>query len=1090
MASRRSSVCALRVGFTLSALLSSLLAGCGGGQEDFGPTRTFTAKSAGTTTNADSSSSNAAATTAPGAPAAAKSSPDAEPPATAAQSPGQTVPKADAKTESSAEAANPAAQESKPTNAKSPNAVAKNESKDAAIRDAIAPQSTPQQSDAPTPAKSDGATPNKSDSAASGEPVARQPLSMELREWLLAKRRQAVSRDGLWLLTAADFSKLSLHDLRTGQLSRELFGSADPVSALAIAPQREWVVGAAEAGWVRLWTLDVPLGMDRFARDVFRATQASQRGIDTEQNGVWSLVLSPKSDWVLTGGEDGTLRKTLVQPANAASDTDGDAAHQPLARWTLTLGDKVEAHSGTVTALDVSADVAWAVSGGTDQAVRLWNSQTLVAVQTWSEMATPISDVAVSANGKVVAAAGTDKAVRWWSVEAESAGETKSPDQSTKDANSQSDDNSATTSAADKETKKPASMKSGKAGTKEKDAKPQNLLEHPGVVRVVAVSPDGRLVATGCQDKIVRVWNLATRQVVEKYEGLKDAVVEVRFVDGDKKLFFRDRSGIAILKPRARRDSNDDDIIQPPEAERPIQFATPASLLSVEAVAGRSATEELDNVEVVQWLSALRNANSREARVAARQELLKATLGASADDPALKAAQVAALEKQLATATSDSAKADLKRQISRLKTVAVSQERTEQPKLLGTLTTAFPFQAGASVQLSLPGDGELLLATAKPSVRRDDDGRRQSSLSPGQLWVWDTATQQPLRHWDKLPTSVDAAWFVDSTSEFVASNGDLFCLPTGLAQTVNVGVSERISALAVSPNGKTIAVGSVGVPQAATKVLRLVDATTHQELQALEAFEGWVTAVTFAPDGTSLAVAVRERQRHRLLILSASTFEITAIIEEPAHSSPWLQGGATTTQDRGLTTLVFSADGRSLVTHGSYGSEDYRLTLWTKKTGKWLKDASVSSKANQPLIDDARTPSPLWFVGGRSTQLAAVTSKGLGIVDTSNGRLVRSVELRDGFKNRDLLTWSADGTWLAQGDEAGQVTLWNLRSEKEGAYFSAQLGPLKSLALAHDGRLLATLGEENKLHLWNLESWVPKNRIAAKPKTTKSTASE
>jgi WD40 repeat protein len=106
-------------------------------------------------------------------------------------------------------------------------------------------------------------------------------------------------------------------------------------------------------------------------------------------------------------------------------------------------------------------------------------------------------------------------------------------------------------------------------------------------------------------------------------------------------------------------------------------------------------------------------------------------------------------------------------------------------------------------------------------------------------------------------------------------------------------------------------------------------------------------------------------------------------------------------------------------------------------------------------------------------------------VETSNGRLLRSVELKNGPKDRCPIAWSADGNWLAQGDETGQITLWNLRSDKEAATFPAQLGPVKSLALSHDGRVLATLGEENKLHLWNLEGWQPKNRLAAKPKTKK-----
>ena len=93
--------------------------------------------------------------------------------------------------------------------------------------------------------------------------------------------------------------------------------------------------------------------------------------------------------------------------------------------------------------------------------------------------------------------------------------------------------------------------------------------------------------------------------------------------------------------------------------------------------------------------------------------------------------------------------------------------------------------------------------------------------------------------------------------------------------------------------------------------------------------------------------------------------------------------------------------------------------------------------------------------------------------------MVRGVDLKDGPRERGPYAWSGDGNWLAQGDN---VALWNLRTDKEPGYFTAHLGPVKALTLSHDGQTLATLGEENQLHVWNLASWQPKNRVIAKAK--------
>ncbi|MBC7818334.1 MAG: WD40 repeat domain-containing protein, partial [Planctomycetaceae bacterium] len=597
----------------------------------------------------------------------------------------------------------------------------------------------------------------------------------------------------------------------------------------------------------------------------------------------------------------------------------------------------------------------------------------------------------------------------------------------------------------------------------------------------------------------VRVWDLATGQIVEKHDGSKDAVVEVRFLEGDKRLLIRDRAGVVRIKPRTRVSTGDDDP-PPQDIERAFQFITPPAIWNAGGESIPAATENGDAAERVQSQSELRNAASREARAAARQSLLKAKDPAAEESEVAKAAQVAALEKQLASAASDAFKADLKKQISRLKTVPVSQERTERPKLMGTLTTSFQFVAGPAsqnrtgprtVQLVIHGDAESLTATtSSASYDMDDERRKPADSAASQLWVWDIATQSLLRHWDDLRSAVGTCVFVDSTNQVLSSSGQVFSLPTGESRSLSSLAPETISAIATAPDSRHLAIGYAGSVQATTSVLRLFETATLQEIKSHETYEGLTTAIAFAPDGTSLAVAIRERQLHRLLILDATTLVVQATIEEQPHSAPWLQGTQSENRDRGLTTLRFSSDGRYLLTHGSYGSGDYRLTLWQKKGAKWTKETGVNSKASQPIVDDAQPPAPLWFVGGKGSQMAAISSKGLGIVDTSNGRLLRAVELASGTKDRNPIAWSSDGTWLVQGDDKGQVTLWNLRLDKEAAIFPAQLGPVKALALSSDGRVLATLGEENKLHLWNLENWQPKNRLAAKAKAAKPTSAE
>ena len=55
-------------------------------------------------------------------------------------------------------------------------------------------------------------------------------------------------------------------------------------------------------------------------------------------------------------------------------------------------------------------------------------------------------------------------------------------------------------------------------------------------VTSVAISPDARLVAAGSLDTIVRIWDVATGQLVERLRGHKDSVYSVAFTPDGKGL--------------------------------------------------------------------------------------------------------------------------------------------------------------------------------------------------------------------------------------------------------------------------------------------------------------------------------------------------------------------------------------------------------------------------------------------------------------------------------------------------------------------------------------------------------------------------
>lgn len=860
------------------------------------------------------------------------------------------------------------------------------------------------------------------------------PLTAEEREWLSIKRRQASSFDGEFVLTATDSRQLSLHSIRQRVLDREFFGRHETISALALGPHRQWIVGATETGSLRLWTATKTLtGLDRFARDAHQAAEAARAGEDSGQQAVRSIAVHPHGEWFVTGGEDGSLQVWTVQVADAVA---------------AMKTQKLAAHDGVVTALAVSADGRWLASGGQDRKVQLWDVASWTASRTWTDPKAVISDVSLSANGQVVAASSFDKLAYWWPVAAPT---TQTTDQA---------------ASVEKTGEKPTPKTP-------QPPKPTNRFEHPDLVLAVSVSADGTQVLTGCKDKLVRVWDVATGKTVERQEPAKDAVVEVRFVSDDKRTLTRDRSGMIRnrLRIAVTSDEEEDARQAAQSATSNWQFITPAELLTI-----RDSTDIKPQVPFNDRLnhlaSTLRTAASHIERDAARD---------------------AYFDPPVTDTTDEKEKGEHKP--APWKPAANTQERSERPQLIGSLTTHFQFAvspnesartASRKLDLSLSADGELLTAVEQAPSETTANVRLDSAKPKSGVWIWDVASQAPLRHWDDLQIAPAVLQFIDARSQFVSPTSAM-ALSLSTGQAIDLSKSpetNRIQLLVNSPDGQRLAVGYVGSKQTTSKILRLLDATTLEEVQSLEAFEAVCTSLVFTPDGSSLLVAIRERQQHRLLMFDANTFELQTTLEEHPHTQPWLQANEREANvDRGITSLVCSSDGRGLISHGSYASGDFRLSLWQRRGPKWTRETAGSANAKQPIVDESRQPTPLWFVGGKTNQMAAITAKGLGIWDTSNGRTLRSIELRDGQHERGPYAWSGDGQWLVQGDNIGNVAVWNLRTDKEPGFFTAQRSPIKALALSHSGQVLATLGEENQLHLWNLASWTPKNRVPTKSKT-------
>ena len=239
--------------------------------------------------------------------------------------------------------------------------------------------------------------------------------------------------------------------------------------------------------------------------------------------------------------------------------------------------------------------------------------------------------------------------------------------------------------------------------------------------------------------------------------------------------------------------------------------------------------------------------------------------------------------------------------------------------------------------------------------------------------------------------------------------------------------------VAVSPAGATVATGGN-----ADQSARLWSADGGRNTATLTGHTAWVRAVAFSPDGTTLATG---------------SFDTTARLWD-AHTGKAkavLQGHTKVVYD-----LAFSPDGRTLATAGGDGT----VRLWDVATGRGLRTVttgwtSVNSVAYSP--DGATLAAAGWdgSTGGIRFWNPATAAQAHGPVDAD--------------QTAEVVRYSPDGRHLVTA-AGNDVRVLNAVDGALTATLRGHTGPVRSLAFAADGSMLATGSQDQTIRLWQTDS--------------------
>lgn len=295
----------------------------------------------------------------------------------------------------------------------------------------------------------------------------------------------------------------------------------------------------------------------------------------------------------------------------------------------------------------------------------------------------------------------------------------------------------------------------------------------------------------------------------------------------------------------------------------------------------------------------------------------------------------------------------------------------------------------------------------------------------------------------------------------------LFDTATGKEQLTLQGDRGLTRAMAFSPDGKLLASVSHD------RIFSLWDSATGKRLQRLVGHHGHVTAVAFSPDGLTLVSSSMDKT---LRLWNAATGEPLATLEghdAPVWSLAWSSDGKRIISGGGDQTIrIWDAVGQRELVRVDSDQGTPRLLLLSGD-GQFLLSSSFGSLRLWKTTPDLQAVVTL-----RMEALVAVAMSpdgrcfatqesggGLRLWETCSGKEL--LRIGDGKVVASALAFSPDGTKLITGDTAGALRIWDTSLGRELARPDGHLDRITTLAFSGDGRTLASGSDDGGIRVWN-----------------------
>src|SRR5262245_22403157 len=580
------------------------------------------------------------------------------------------------------------------------------------------------------------------------------------------------------------------------------------------------------------------------------------------------------------------------------------------------------------------------------------------------------------------------------------------------------------------------------------------LRGHTDAINAMAISPDGKTLATASKDRTGRIWDSATGTLLHELRGHAASVDSVAFDADGARVVTAGKDGARVWdaatgKTLRELRGHTDEITRVAWSPRGDRIVT----------AGRGGTAILwDAATGTSVGSPLKHSGSVNAALFSPDGHVVATAGAGA--VRLWNAATGALEGEFFGSGDE------------VMTLAFSPDGASLAVGGGNgwvklaLTDAHKYAPALRVrsawvdEIAFSRDGRHMATASRDNTARIRDA------TDGKL------TQELRGHVDSI-----AGVAFDRTGTYLATGGHdglarVWDTATGHVVSELRGHTDEIVSVVFGADGRSV------MTLGRDRTVRVWEGVTRQDAAALRGHTGSVVSVALSPDGSNVLSGGTDNSARIWRVQTGRTAFVLIGHSDTVESARYSEDGTlavTSSRDgtarvwdvssgRLLATLKghddalrdarFSPDGTRVVT----ASHDATARVWDARTGRLLRQLTGHAERVYEAV----------FSPDGKTVVTASADDTARIWDVLSGRVI--AELQGHKDNVRTAVFSPDGTAIATASDDGTARVWEAASGKLLVELTGHTAPVRSVEFSRDGRLLLTASWDQTAGIWDAKS--------------------